>query len=92
VFPCATDFDREAMRRAESLTLPGISQPLRVTTAEDILLAKLRWHRLGGEQLVTQPRDIHQLIDLNRNELDWPYVERWAGRLGLTDLLDRFRA
>jgi hypothetical protein len=92
LFPCASEFDREAMRRAETFTLPGTSEGLRVTTAEDILLAKLRWYRQGGEQSATQPRDIGQLIALNRPELDWPYIERWAGRLGVTDLLSRFRA
>jgi hypothetical protein len=91
IFPCATEFDREAMRRAETFTLPGTAEGLRVTTAEDILLAKLRWYRLGGEQSATQPRDIGRLIALNSPELDWPYIERWALRLGVTDLLSRFR-
>jgi hypothetical protein len=92
LFPCATEFDREAMRRAETFMLPGASEGLRVTTAEDILLAKLRWYRLGGELSVTQPRDIRQLIALNGPELDWLYIDRWAGRLGVTDLLSQFRA
>jgi hypothetical protein len=92
LFPCNSEFDREAMRRAEIFTVPGASEELRVTTAEDILLAKLRWYRLGGEQSVTQPRDIRQIIALNHSELDWPYIERWAGRLGVSDLLSRFRA
>jgi hypothetical protein len=91
LFPCASEFDREAMRRAEIFMLPGSSEGLRVTTVEDVLLAKLRWYRLGGEQSVTQPRDIQRLIALNDPELDWPYIDRWAGRLGVTDLLARFR-
>lgn len=91
LFPCASEFDREAMQRAETFTLPGLSEGLRVATAEDVLLAKLRWYRLGGEQSVTQPRDIQKLIALNDLEFDWPYIDRWAGRLGVTDLLARFR-
>ncbi len=79
-------------RRAEIFAVPGASEELRVTTAEDILLAKLRWYRLGDEQSVTQPHDIRQIIALNHSELDWPYIERWAGRLGVSDLLSRFRA
>lgn len=65
---------------------------VRVTTAEDVVLAKLRWYRLGGEESATQPRDIQKLIALNGPELDWPYIDGWAGRLGVTDLLSRFRA
>lgn len=90
VFPCRTAFDREAMGRAVHITLPGLEEPLRVSTKEDILLAKLSWYRLGGETSERQERDIASLVAFNRDELDLRYLTRWAGRLGVGDLLDRF--
>ena len=89
-FPCATDFDREAARRAERLQLPGARETLRIATKEDILLAKLRWYRLGDEVSSTQRRDIDRLIALNRDDFDMNYLRSWADRLVVADLLNQF--
>ena len=89
VFPARTAFDREALERAEPVELPGTTTRLRVATKEDILLAKLRWYRLGVEQSERQLRDIRSLVSLNREDLDRPYLTRWAEALGVADLLDR---
>jgi hypothetical protein len=90
VFPCDTEFERDRARRAESLHLPGARETLRVTTREGILLAKLRWFRLGGESSSTQQRDIERLVELNRGEFDASYLLKWAAVLGVGDLLQRF--
>lgn len=90
VFPCVSAFDREATRRAESISLPQAPVPLRVATREDILLAKLRWYRLGDETSEVQRRDLVRLVDLNRGEFDEQYLRRWAVRLDVLDLLDEF--
>ena len=90
VFPCVTALDREALRRADAIALPGAVQPLRVATAEDVLLAKLRWYALGDEQSEVQRRDIRALISLNRPSLDLAYARSWSATLGLAPLLERF--
>lgn len=90
VFPCLTAFDREATRRATNVELPGGREPLRVASTEDILLAKARWYRLGGETSEVQRRDIDSLVALNRADLDRAYLARWAGDLGVEDLVERF--
>jgi hypothetical protein len=90
VFPCRSAFDREATQRAESITLPQTTVPLRVATKEDILLAKLRWYRLGDETSEVQRRDVGRLVDLNRGEFDEAYLRRWAARLDVLDLLEEF--
>lgn len=89
VFPCVTDFDREALRRAELVMFPGAALAVRIATREDILLAKLRWYRLGGEASRVQWRDAERLVLLNREELDDRYLHAWAERLGVRDLLRR---
>ena len=90
VFPCLTAFDREATRRALDVVPSGGHGSLRVATREDILLAKLRWYRLGGETSEVQQRDIESLVALNRDHFDHPYLTRWAEALGVEDLLRRF--
>lgn len=92
IFPCASPFDHELVGRADVITLPGIRTPVRVATREDILLAKLRWYRLGGETSEVQRRDLQGLIALNRGEFDEPYLRAWARRLGVDDLLEQFLA
>jgi hypothetical protein len=88
VFPCISDFDSSAMERAITLQIPGAAEPLRVSSLEDIVLAKLRWFRLGGESSEVQRRDIRQLVALNRDELDVAFLRRWAVTLGVEDLLN----
>ena len=57
-----------------------------VHTAEDILLQKLRWYRMGGETSDRQWRDIMGIIRVQGNRLDREYIERQAERLGVKDL------
>jgi hypothetical protein len=60
-----------------------------VTTAEDIVLAKLEWYRLGGEVSDRQWRDILGVLKVRAGQLDMDYLARWAGNLGVADLLQR---
>ena len=90
VFPAREDFHRTQLDRATVLPLGEDRIPCVVTTAEDILLAKLRWYRDGGEVSDRQWSDIGGIIIQNPN-LDWEYVNLWATRLGVTDLLARAR-
>jgi hypothetical protein len=59
VFPVASEFNREAVRRAEPVTLPHGAVPVRMATKEDILLAKLNWsssaasHRRGNGAILS---------------------------------------
>ena len=57
-----------------------------VATPEDILLAKLQWYRDGGEVSERQWSDIAGILAVNP-ALDREYLEMWAARLGVGDLL-----
>lgn len=59
--------------------MPGDMGSLRVATREDILLAKLRWYRLGDEASETQRRDIERVVALNTGEFDEDYLGRMGG-------------
>ena len=90
VFPAREPFHRAQLDRATVLPLGEGRIPCVVTTAEDILLAKLQWYRDGGEVSDRQWSDIGGLIAIN-DAMDWEYVNSWAARLGVTALLERAR-
>ena len=91
-FPLTSDFNRAALQRAESVTLGALPDSISIASSEDILLAKLRWYRLGDESSEVQRRDIRGLIAMNRERIDPAYLERWALELGVGDLLQHFLA
>jgi hypothetical protein len=91
IFPAHELFHSTQLDRATVLPLAEDRIPCVVTTAEDILLAKLQWYRDGGEVSDRQWNDIGGLIATNE-AMDWEYVNSWAARLGVTSLLERARA
>jgi hypothetical protein len=62
---------------------------LDVYTAEDILLQKLRWYRMGGEVSDRQWRDVLGIVLVQGSALDEAYLREGATTLGLADLLER---
>jgi hypothetical protein len=94
VFPLGTDeFHRSELARsiASEWVIPGQSSiGLRVASAEDTVLSKLRWYKLGGMVSDRQWSDV--LGVATRADLDWPYMREWALRLGVSELLERLTA
>jgi len=91
VFPATNDFHQIQLERAQTTLLqPPISMECVVTTAEDILLAKLHWYAEGGQSSERQWNDIVGLISI-RNSMDWDYIGGWASRLGVSELLEKAR-
>jgi hypothetical protein len=62
---------------------------LYVYTAEDILLQKLRWYRMGNEVSDRQWRDILGIVLVQGNALDLAYLSRAAEVLNVSDLLEQ---
>lgn len=86
-------FDREEFHRRaprQLAELPDVHVSL--MTAEGIVLSKLRWFRSGGEVSDHQWRDILGVLVASGSRLDLAYMERWAARLGVSDLLSRASA
>jgi len=64
---------------------------IRFATAEDTVLHKLVWYRLGGEISDRQWRDVLGVLAVQATALDDAYLDRWAPELGVADLLARAR-
>ncbi len=90
LFPAQTDFHDVEMQRAtlEPVTIDGEAVTCLVSTAEDVIVSKLRWYKDGGQVSETQWRDISEVIQTNPN-LDLDYLRLWAGRLRVSDLLEK---
>jgi hypothetical protein len=84
------EWDRVSLSRRLLVDYPGHpGRRVFVRTAEDIILKKLEWFRLGGEVSERQWRDVTGVIRVRGPELDQPYLQQWAPALGVRDLLDR---
>jgi hypothetical protein len=75
-------------RIPQVLTIAGDTQA-HVATAEDTVLSKLDWYRLGGEISDRQWNDILGVLKTQRERLDRAYLLKWAREIGVADLLER---
>lgn len=91
IFPVVEEFHAEQLSRATILPLGAEKIPCAVASAEDILLAKIRWYRDGGESSDRQWNDVVGIISANTS-LDLTYLQHWAARLGVTRLLEKAQA
>jgi hypothetical protein len=83
-------FDRvQFQRRVEQLFATNPEQKAFMTTAEDIILAKLEWYRMGNEISDRQWRDILGVLKVQVGRLDMDYLHKWADELKVVDLLQR---
>ena len=64
-------------------------QSVYISSAEDNILSKLEWYRLGGEVSDRQWRDILGVIKTQGERLDLTYLRQWAAALNVTDLLEK---
>ncbi len=56
-------------------------------TAEDMILAKLEWSKMGDSE--KQFKDALNVVKVQGENLDRSYLEEWAKELGVQDLLQR---
>ncbi len=81
-------FERSLMRRRVSaLMADAPDRPISVVSAEDSVLLKLEWYRLGGETSDRQWSDILGVLRIQAGRLDEAYLDLWAAGLGVADLL-----
>jgi hypothetical protein len=81
------EFAEAQLQRRELREVPDTESDVYVATAEDTILAKLRWYRAGHEVSNTQWNDVLGILRINQRRLDSEYLNNWAEKLGVTDLL-----
>ncbi len=72
-------FSRMEFGRRQRVDVQGLH--IFVASAEDIVIAKLEWAKLGGSQ--RQIEDVIAILRLRRESLDRSYLEKWVRELGL---------
>jgi hypothetical protein len=88
--PRASPFQQSQLARAQRQTFELESQvSANFASAEDTILSKLEWYRMGGETSERQWRDILGVLKTRAGELDVEYMRRWANELKVIDLLER---
>lgn len=80
----------QEMARRQVLPIPGEPQTsLHVASPEDTILQKLLWYRKGGEVSERQWTDVLGVLKVQGASLDLSYLNEWAERSGVDDLLAR---
>ena len=83
LFPASGAFERNQITRAR------VRRGVPISSAEDVLLAKLRWYRTGGEISDRQWRDVLGILQIQGDRLDREHLALWSPKLGVADLLAR---
>ena len=74
-----SEYGRTALARRR---LSRISEnPVYLTAAEDVVIAKLRWSKMGGSD--RQLHDAAGIVTTQGSRLDIAYIEHWIGALSL---------
>ncbi|MGC4120038.1 MAG: hypothetical protein QM765_36750 [Myxococcales bacterium] len=89
LFQCgAGEFDQSEFSRRSKFEIRS-GEFLYLKSPEDSVLRKLLWYRQGGEVASHQWRDVVEVLRVNAATLETGYLEEWAAKLGLENLLQR---
>ena len=80
--------DRMQIERRFLVEMPGVDSGIWVTSAEDQVLRKLDWYRMGGSVSDRQWRDVVGILRVLGDALDVDYLQTMARTCGLIDDLD----
>ena len=61
-------------------------QDVWMVAPEDLVLSKLVWAK--GSRSEIQMRDVKEVLQAQRQTLDWVYLERWAANLAVQSMLE----
>jgi putative nucleotidyltransferase-like protein len=73
-------YAQEAFSRRAPAQIDGVA--LIASTAEDLIIAKLDWARMG--ESLRQINDVAGILKIQQGSLNRAYIEKWIHELGLT--------
>ena len=79
-------FDQERFARRVRMRVKAFDRMVSVPTAEDIIINKLQWSR---------PKDLDDalgVLAVQRDRLDWPYLEKWTTAHGTREKLEQLKS
>lgn len=82
-------FDESEFARRRSIVVRSRGESLVIKSPEDSVLRKLLWYREGGEVSEKQWRDVVSVLRISGSSMDRNYLQTWAARLKIADLLAR---
>lgn len=87
--PDNKDFQEEMSRRVHYFIPDKINKEIFIASAEDIIIQKLRWFRLGGEVSEKQWNDVLGVVRVQFDKLDLNYLKTQSEKYDLTILLEK---
>ncbi len=81
------EYRKLEFERRQSIDIGGMN--VSVVRPEDLVLSKLSWSVNGASEL--QLRDAASIC-ASVPDLDWEYLGKWAGILGVAELLERMKS
>ncbi|HEY4105426.1 MAG TPA: hypothetical protein VGM44_16120 [Polyangiaceae bacterium] len=85
-------FDESEFSRRRATVVRASGESLVIKSAEDTVLRKLLWFREGGSVSEKQWRDIVSVLRISQLVIDDAYLDSWAARLDLAQLLTRAKS
>lgn len=79
-----SDFDRSRLKRAVARKIYG--QRIYFSSPEDLILKKLLW--FNESKSTRQLEDIHSVLAIIKDKLDYDYLRKWAKKQDTLDLLE----
>ena len=77
------------MEFSRRIPVSFLGVPAYIASREDMILSKLEWALIGGSE--RQLLDVSAIIEVAA-ELDDDYLDEWADRLGVSELLAKLRS
>lgn len=80
------DHHQARFQRKVRAFLDDIERDAWIPTAEDVIIQKVRWARPKDQQ------DVLDIMSVQGDALDWPYIESWCDLHGTRALLEELKA
>ena len=81
--------EHDQARFARRVQVETFDRKVCIASLEDMIITKLRWARDAGRE--KDISDARNLIGVQVDVVDWPYVQSWCDRHGTREFLERLK-